>query len=120
LWHHHHLLLEGRMSAILADPNDPKNRAGILAYEAECLRVLRERLLTEGELIQQRGRAIAEVGLRGWAPNTQIECEVKEAGGTHRRQWSVWHESVLDPQGKGPTAGDAQIFVSIIITNLEE
>jgi len=109
------------MSAVLSDPSDPKKQAAILAYEAECLRALRERLLTESRLIRQRGRVVTEVGLRAWAPDTMIFCAVEDSGNDARRwEWGVWRDSVLDPKGEAPTPGDAQILVSIIITGLEE
>jgi hypothetical protein len=112
--------MEDRMSAVLRDPSDPDKRAAILAYEAECLRVPRETLLTEGTLIRERGRAVTEVGLRGWAPDTMIVCAVEGSGATQRWEWGVWRDSVLDPEGDAPTPSDAQILVSILITSLEE
>ena len=108
------------MTGVLSEPDEPDNRAKILSYEAECLRVLRERLRTEGGLIRQRGRVVTEVGLRGWVPQTQLVCEFKESGAIQRWSWGVWTESVLDPAGDVPTTGDAQIFASIVITDLEE
>lgn len=96
----------------------------IVAFEGECLKRLRERLISEADL-EPSGRTITEVSLLGWYPNTKLVATARSRRGQEQRwEWPLWGDDALSlalpPGSEGRGRSAVEIATSIALTALEE